>query len=207
MSLTRRQEDVLDYINNHIKIKGYPPSVREIGKALGIASSATVHRHLSNIESKGYIRKDPTKSRSIEVINNGGTKAKMGKGIPVPLIEIFVQGQTVFQTIKEYFMISEQLIDVPIEDKLFLFQAKGDHMLNFGILNGDYVLAREQQVVLNGELVVIVSRNNQPMIKKFFKTDEGILLTDEETKKNGTIHEDIYIVGKVIGVHRKVNTH
>ncbi|MEX3623572.1 transcriptional repressor LexA [Viridibacillus arvi] len=205
MYLTPRQREVLDFINKEVQLKGYPPSVREIGKAVGLSSSASVHSQLAKLEEKGFIRKDPIKSRTIEVINNGELNAKTGKGIPIPLVDIFSPGQAVFQSIKEYLIIPEQLINTPIEDKLFLFQAKGNDMLKLGILDGDYVLARQQQVALNGELVVSISNNNQPNINRLFKSEKGVYLTTEESAINGVSFKDIHIAGKVIGVHRKLN--
>lgn len=202
MSLTPRQREILDFINKDVLLKGYPPSVREIGFALGLSSSATVHGHLAKLEEKGYIRKDPTKSRTIEVINNGELKAKTGKGIPVPLVDRFTPGETIFQSTKEYFIIPEQLIDTPVIENLFLLKVEGNDMLKFGILHGDYVLVRPQQVALNGELVVTIQNGNQQAIRCFFKETNAVCLTTEETAQNGVSLKDVCIVGKVMGVHR-----
>lgn len=205
MSLTNRQQEVLDFIVKEIQLKGYPPSVREIGFALGMTSSATVHGHLAKLEEKGYIRKDATKSRTIEVLNSGQLTAKTGKSVPIPLVNRFVPGVNVLESIKEYFVLSEQLINAnAIEDPLFMVQVKGNHMKPLGILDGDYILARQQQVVLNGELVVTLSTDNgQPCIRRFYITKEGPYLTTEDNQAvNGEVFKDIHIFGKVIGVHR-----
>lgn len=204
ISLTSRQADVLDFIVKESQLKGYPPSVREIGFALGMSSSATVHGHLEKLEAKGYIRKNPSKSRTIEILNNGGLLAKTGKGIPIPIIKNLTNGMNVFHGITEYFIITEQLISCSIEDPLFLIPIQHDELIPLGILKGDYVLVRQQQVVLNGDLIVTVSHNQIPSVNRFFITENGPTLTKNTTHLDGDSFKDIYIFGKVIGVHRKV---
>lgn len=203
-SLTTRQADVLEFIVKESQLKGYPPSVREIGFALGMSSSATVHGHLEKLEAKGYIRKNPTKSRTIEIINDGGLLAKTDKGIPIPVIQHLTNGLNVFQQIKEYFIITEQLISCSTEEPIFLIKIETNEMMPLGILKGDYVLIRQQQVVLNGELIMTLSQQNIPQVHRFFITNEGPYLTHSTTPSNGENFKDLYIFGKVIGVQRKI---
>ena len=198
-SLTPRQAEVLKYIVQQIQLKGYPPSVREIGFAIGIKSSATVHGHLEKLEEKGFIRKDPTKSRSIEILNAGEFLAKVDKGVPVPVIKIFRNGENVFHHIHEYYLLSEQFISTDIVDSLFLVQVSGNDMQSFGILDGDYVLVRQQQVALEGELILTLSKENKPQIQRFFASNG---LTQNSDSKDKFKH--LYIFGKVLGVHRKI---
>lgn len=200
MSLTEREREILEFIKKEVHLKGYPPSVREIGAEVGLSSSATVHGYLSRLEEKGYIRKDPVKSRSIEVIQTDGRDMPIGKGIPIPVIQNTQKGTSVFQYIKEYFSVPEQLIPCKNE-QLFLVQVRGNDMKNFGILDGDYIVARQQQVALSGELIIILEGGQQPKVRQFYKDNTGIYLKTESNERKHL--SDVFVIGKVLGVQRK----
>ncbi|WP_162985738.1 transcriptional repressor LexA [Virgibacillus halodenitrificans] len=200
MSLTDRESEILDFVKKEVHLKGYPPSVREIGTEVGLSSSATVHGYLTRLEEKGYIRKDPVKSRSIEVIQTDKRDVVIRKGVPVPVIQNTQKGLSVFQHTKEYFTIPEQLITSK-QDELFLVQVTGNEMKNFGILDGDYIVTREQQVALNGELVVVLQDGQKPKVRRFYIDKKGIELTTENIEEEHV--NDVFIIGKVLGVQRK----
>jgi repressor LexA len=200
VSLTEREREILEFIKKEVQLKGYPPSVREIGAAVGLSSSATVHGYLLKLEEKGYIRKDPVKSRSIEVIQTVNRNIPIRKGIPVPVVQIAEKGTSIFQNVKEYLTIPEQFITSK-EGRLFLVKVTGDDMRNFGILDGDFILARQQQVALNGELVLVF--HQKPIVRRFYKKTKGIYLSTEDTFHPETYLDDVFIIGKVLGVQRK----
>ena len=151
-----------------MKEKGYPPSVREIGEAVGLASSSTVHGHLSRLEGKGYIRRDPTKPRAIEVLLEDDA-IPLQKTVTVPLIGKVTAGQPIsaIENIEEYFPIPEHL--VPTDEKVFMLEVMGESMIEAGILDGDYVIVRQQQSADNGEIIVAMTEDNEATVKRFFK--------------------------------------
>lgn len=201
LSLTEREREILDFIEKEVHLKGYPPSVREIGAEVGLSSSATVHGYLTRLEEKGYIRKDPSKSRSIEVIQTDRNATPFRKGIPVPVIQNTRRKKSIFLDKKEYFTVPEQLISIN-SDALFLVKVKGNDMKNFGILDGDYIVAREQQIAINGELVVVLEENDQPKVRRFYiNENKQILLSNGDSEEKQ--FEDVFIIGKVIGVQRR----
>lgn len=203
MALTERESEILDFIKKEVHLKGYPPSVREIGAGVGLSSSATVHGYLTRLKEKGYIRKNPTKSRSIEVLQTDDKEVPIRKGVPVPAIRDIKKGISfIHSSIREYFTIPEQLIPTKTVG-LFVIKVNGNDMKNFGILDGDYIVAKQQQVALNGELVVVLQQNDQPTVRRFYKEKEGIYLTTQDAPETGKCLEDVFIIGKVLGVQRK----
>ena len=137
--LSKRQQDILDFIKSEVRQKGYPPSVREIGEAVGLASSSTVHGHLARLESKGLIRRDPTKPRAIEILDNNQSDIPQSKVINVPIVGKVTAGLpiTAVENVEEFFPLPENL--APADEQLFMLEVMGESMIEAAILDGDYV--------------------------------------------------------------------
>ncbi|HEY9578225.1 MAG TPA: transcriptional repressor LexA [Pseudobacillus sp.] len=202
--LSKRQQDILDFIKLEVKAKGYPPSVREIGEAVGLASSSTVHGHLARLESKGLIRRDPTKPRAIEILEMEETVPRQ-KVVSVPLIGKVTAGMpiTAIENIEEYFPLPERL--APADEQVFMLEIMGDSMIEAGILNGDYVVVRQQQTAKNGEIVVAMTEDDEATVKRFFKEKDFIRLQPENSSMEPIILSSATILGKVIGVYRDIH--
>src|SRR3954452_8706801 len=164
--ISKRQEDILSFIKSEVKKKGYPPSVREIGEAVGLASSSTVHGHLARLESKGYIRRDPTKPRAIEILDPEGLEAIKPGVLNVPLVGKVTAGLpiTAIENIEEYFPLPETF--GTSEDNLFMLEIVGNSMIEAGILNGDHVVVKQQQSASNGEIVVAMTEDDEATVKR-----------------------------------------
>lgn len=201
--LSKRQSDILAFIKDEVKKKGYPPSVREIGEAVGLASSSTVHGHLSRLESKGLIRRDPTKPRAIEIldIDEHIPKATV---VNVPIVGKVTAGQpiTAVENIEEYFPLPENI--VPADAEVFMLEIVGDSMIEAGILNGDYVVVKQQQTAKNGEIVVAMTEEDEATVKRFFKEENYVRLQPENASMEPIIVSNVSILGKVIGVYRQM---
>lgn len=204
--LSKRQQEILDFIKHEVKTKGYPPSVREIGKAVGLASSSTVHGHLSRLESKGYIRRDPTKPRAIEILEPEET-ANIPKqhSINVPLVGKVTAGSpiTAIENIEEYIPLPESF--APSGEQIFLLTVTGDSMIEAGILDGDYIIVRQQQTANNGDIVVAMTEDDEATVKRFFKEKDYIRLQPENPTMEPIILKNVTILGKVIGVFRRIH--
>ncbi|MED4271477.1 transcriptional repressor LexA [Geobacillus stearothermophilus] len=201
--LSKRQQQILEFIKHEVKTKGYPPSVREIGEAVGLASSSTVHGHLARLESKGYIRRDPTKPRAIEILDNDMAKEREKEEIiSVPIIGKVTAGQpiTAVENIEGYFPLPKRL--AAGEEQLFMLEVMGDSMIEAGILDGDYVIVRQQSSANNGDIVVAMTEDNEATVKRFFKEKDYIRLQPENAHLEPIIVRDCTILGKVIGVYR-----
>ena len=182
-NLSDRQLAILRYIKSEIKTKGYPPSVREIGEAVGLSSSSTVHGHLTQLEKKGYIRRDPTKPRAIEVIrqdNSNDDKTNNDYALSckdivnVPVIGQVAAGSPILaeENIEDSFPLPWDFVR---SDKVFLLRVKGDSMINAGIFDGDLVLVRQQKTANNGEIIVALLEN-EATVKRFFLEKDCIRL-------------------------------
>jgi len=202
--ISKRQQDILDFIKDEVRAKGYPPSVREIGEAVGLASSSTVHGHLARLESKGLIRRDPTKPRAIEILEIEDTAPKQNV-VNVPLIGKFTAGIpiTAIENVEEYFPLPERL--APADEQVFMLEIMGDSMIEAGILNGDYVVVRQQQTAKNGEIVVAMTEDNEATVKRFFKERDYIRLQPENSSMEPIILNNVTILGKVVGVFRHIH--
>lgn len=206
-NLTEKQIAILEFIKSEISKKGYPPAVREICNAVALKSTSTVHSHLNKLEKLGYIRKDPTKPRAIEVLD----KAKDDEGISglhqeminLPLIGQITAGEPIFaeQNIEEYFPLPASLIKG--KDN-FLLRVKGESMINAGILDGDYVVVDKKDIATNGEIVAALVENEKATVKTFYKEDGRIRLQPENDFMDPFILEDseVQIIGIVTGVFR-----
>ncbi|MGD6803151.1 transcriptional repressor LexA [Rossellomorea vietnamensis] len=203
--LSKRQQDILQYIKEEVKSKGYPPSVREIGEAVGLASSSTVHGHLARLESKGLIRRDPTKPRAIEVLNLEEDNIPRQAAVNVPLIGKVTAGQpiTAIENVEEFFPLPQHL--APADEQVFMLEIMGDSMIEAGILDGDYVIVRQQQTANNGDIVVAMTEEDEATVKRFFKEQDFVRLQPENSSMDPIILRHVSILGKVIGVYRQIH--
>lgn len=203
--MSKRQQDILDFIKDEVKLKGYPPSVREIGEAVGLASSSTVHGHLARLESKGYIRRDPTKPRAIEILDPEGLDSMKGGVLHVPLVGKVTAGLpiTAIENIEEYFPLPDTY--GASDDNLFMLEIVGDSMIEAGILNGDYVVVKQQHTATNGEIVVAMTEEDEATVKRFFKEKDYFRLQPENESMEPIIVNHVSILGKVVGVYRQIH--
>lgn len=203
--LSKRQQDILEFIKGEVKSKGYPPSVREIGEAVGLASSSTVHGHLARLESKGLIRRDPTKPRAIEVLELEESSIPRAAVRNVPIVGKVTAGQpiTAIENVEEYFPLPERL--APQDEQVFMLEVMGDSMIEAGILDGDYVVVKQQQTARNGEIVVAMTEEDEATVKRFFKEKDHIRLQPENSTMDPIIVRNVTILGKVIGVYRHIH--
>jgi repressor LexA len=204
--LSKRQQEILNFIKKEVQEKGYPPSVREIGEAVGLASSSTVHGHLLRLESKGYIRRDPTKPRAIEILDAEETvNIPKSNVVNVPVIGKVTAGQpiTAIENIEEYFPLPDRFFSP--DDNIFMLEVMGDSMIEAGILDGDLVVVRQQQTANNGDIVVAMTEDNEATVKRFFKEKDYIRLQPENSTMEPIILRNVAILGKVIGVFRTIH--
>jgi repressor LexA len=203
--LSKRQQDILDYIKSEVRHKGYPPSVREIGEAVGLASSSTVHGHLARLESKGLIRRDPTKPRAIEILDNNQSDIPQSKVINVPIVGKVTAGLpiTAIENVEEFFPLPENL--APADEQLFMLEVMGESMIEAAILDGDYVIVRQQNTANNGDIVVAMTEEDEATVKRFFKEKDYFRLQPENSTMEPIILRNVSILGKVIGVYRHIH--
>jgi len=203
--VSKRQEDILAFIKDEVRKKGYPPSVREIGEAVGLASSSTVHGHLARLESKGLIRRDPTKPRAIEILELDNVTELRPNVVNVPLVGKVTAGLpiTAIENIEEFFPLPETF--GTSEDNLFMLEIMGDSMIEAGILNGDYVVVKQQQTANNGDIVVAMTEDDEATVKRFFKEQSYFRLQPENSSMEPIIVEQVSILGKVVGVYRQIH--
>lgn len=202
-NLTKRQKMIYDFIKTEVELKGYPPSVREIAKAVGLASSSTVHGHLARIEEKGYIRRDPTKPRAIEILNtNEDESVYKDPARYTPIIGKVTAGApiTAIENIEEYVPIPSSMSHS--DDDLFILIIDGDSMKDVGILDGDKVIVKQQNFARNGEIVVAMTEDNEATVKRFYKEKDHIKLVAENELYEPIILNDVSILGKVVGLYR-----
>lgn len=200
--LSNRQKAILDYIKQEVRKRGYPPSVREIGEAVGLASSSTVHGHLERLEKKGYIRRDPTKPRAIEIIDGDDFAADFNLSVSrIPLVGKVTAGEPILATenVEDYFPLPSHFADA---DNTFMLKVKGDSMIEAGILDGDYVIVRVQHTANNGDIVVAMNEDNEATVKTFYREKDHIRLQPENASMEPIILKNVTILGKVIGLFR-----
>jgi repressor LexA len=205
MDLTKRQQEIFDFIKRYSAKNGYPPTVRDIGKAVGLASSSTVHAHLANLEKLGLLRRDPTKPRAIELLDRAVESVRSAmRPAGVPLVGSVAAGQPILaeENIEEY-------VDVPAaaggEDGDFILRVRGESMIDAGILEGDFVVVRPQEVALDGEIVVaLVGDEAEATVKRFFREPDHVRLQPENTTMEPIRSKDVRVLGKVVGLYRSV---
>jgi repressor LexA len=200
LNLTKRQQEIFDYVKRYGVEHGYPPTVRDIGKAIGLTSSSTVHAHLANLEKVGLLRRDPTKPRAIEILVDKARQVVSPSGLPV-VGQVAAGSPTLAEeNIEDY-------VDVPGiaggDEGEFLLRVKGDSMKNAGILEGDHVVVRRQDSATNGEIIVALV-DDEATVKRFFKEDDHIRLQPENEALEPILVEDVEVLGRVVGVCRRV---
>jgi len=196
----------LRFIKEEVKRKGYPPSVREIGEAVGLASSSTVHGHLARLETKGLIRRDPTKPRAIEILDTEEEiHIPKNQVVNVPVIGKVTAGTpiTAVENIEEYFPLPDRL--VPPDEHVFMLEIMGESMIDAGILDQDYVIVKQQNTANNGDIVVAMTEDDEATVKRFYKEETHIRLQPENPTMEPIILQNVTILGKVIGVFRTVH--
>lgn len=200
--MSERQQRILAFIKSEVDSRGYPPSVREIGEAVGLRSSSTVHGHLTRLEELGYIRRDPSKPRAIEILDD--LSSPKIRAIDVPVLGRVTAGAPILavENIEEYYPVPKDFVD---HEDVFILRIKGDSMIEAGILNGDFVLVGQQETASNGEIVVALIDGEEATVKRFFHEGKRIRLQPENTTMEPIYADDVAILGKVIGVFRRVH--
>jgi repressor LexA len=199
LNLTKRQQEIFDFIKRYSARHGYPPTVRDIGKAIGLTSSSTVHAHLANLEKLGLLRRDPTKPRAMEILEKA-KRAVMPSGLP--LVGRVAAGQPILaeENIEEH-------VDVPSvaggDEGDYVLRVAGDSMKNAGILEGDYVVVHAQDTARNGEIVVALL-GDEATVKRFFKEPDHVRLQPENEALEPILTRDVHVLGRVVGVFRRV---
>jgi repressor LexA len=203
--LTKRQQQIFEFIKRHTQEKGYPPTVRDIGKAIGLTSSSTVHAHLANLERLGMLRRDPTKPRAMEVLADKARRAVVPSGLP--LVGRVAAGTPILaeENIEEYVEVS------PLaggDGGDFVLEVRGDSMKDAGILDGDTVVVRKQAMANDGDIVVaIVGAEDEPeaeaTVKRYFRERDHIRLEPENEGFEPIRSPDVKVMGRVIGVFRR----
>ncbi len=203
--LTKRQQEIFDFIKKYSASHGYPPTVRDIGKAVGLASSSTVHAHLSNLEKVGLLRRDPSKPRALELLDKTVEAVKgalPGQG-GLPLVGRVAAGQPILadENIEEY-------VDVPSlmggDEGRFILAVRGDSMVEAGSLDFDYVVVSPQDTAGDGEIIVALV-GEEATVKRFFREDDHVRLQPENKSLQPIRTRDVSILGRVVGVFRKVD--
>lgn len=204
--LSKRQVEILDFIKVEVKKKGYPPSVREIGEAVGLASSSTVHGHLSRLEKKGFIRRDPTKPRAIEVLDleSETTPNSDKKTTYVPIIGKVTAGVpiTAIENVEDYLPLPEHLVS---NEQTYVLVIQGESMIEAGIFDRDMVIVRQQQTANNGDIIVAMTEDNEATVKRFFREKDYIRLQPENSTMDPILLKDVTVLGKVVGVFRTIH--
>lgn len=196
-----RQIEVLRFIHQHVEERGYPPTVREIGEAVNLASTSTVHGHLSRLEKKGLIVRDPTKPRAIELTQEGldalGIQEKN-----MPMLGVVTAGEPILavEDASDYFPIPPDLRYE--ENSLFMLTIRGESMIDAGIYDGDFVIVRKQESASNGEIVIAMTEEDEATCKRFFKEDGYYRLQPENETMAPIILDHVSILGKVVGLYR-----
>lgn len=209
MDLTKRQQEIFDFIKRYSGQHGYPPTVRDIGKAVGLASSSTVHAHLANLEKLGLLRRDPSKPRAIELLDRvgesvaeavGNVRSFVRPGLPV--VGHVAAGQPILaeENIEEYVTVPPAAGG---EEGEYVLKVRGESMIDAGILEGDFVVVRPQETANDGEIVVALV-GEEATVKRFFREPDHIRLQPENTTMEPIRSKDVRVMGKVVGLFRSV---
>lgn len=199
--ITAKQQEILEYMKKEILGKGYPPSVREICDAVNLKSTSSVHAHLETLEKNGYIRRDPTKPRAIEILDDEFNLTRR-EVVNIPIVGKVAAGQPLLavENIQNYFTIPVEFMP---KNECFMLVVKGESMINVGIYSGDMILVEKRQDVRNGEIVVALV-DDSATVKTFYKEDGHIRLQPENDNMEPIIVPDCEILGKVIGLYRQM---
>ena len=214
VDLTKRQQEIFDFIKKYSARYGYPPTVRDIGKAVGLASSSTVHAHLANLERLGLLRRDPTKPRAIELLDRvrgdvGGAVESVAGNVRslvrpgLPLVGQVAAGQPILaeENIEDYVQVP------PIaggEEGEYVLRVRGESMKDVGILEGDYVVVRPQETATDGEIVVALV-GEEATVKRFFRENDHVRLQPENASMEPIRSKDVRVLGRVVGLFRNVS--
>ena len=194
-----KQQEILQYIKDTILKKGYPPAVREICEAVHLKSTSSVHSHLETLEQNGYIRRDPTKPRTIEILDDcfNLTRREL---VNIPLIGSVAAGQPILaqENIENYFPVPSDLLP---NQEAFMLRVKGEIMINAGIFNGDQIIVAQQDTAENGDIIVALM-DDSATVKRFYREDDHVRLQPENDTMEPIITTDVQILGKVIGLVR-----
>jgi len=203
VDLTKRQQEIFDFIKSYSARFGYPPTVRDIGKAVGLASSSTVHAHLANLEKLGLLRRDPSKPRAIEMLDRAVEQVKsIVRPDGLPLVGQVAAGSPVLaeENIEEY-------VNVPLlaggDEGRFILRVRGESMIDAGILPDDYVVVRPQETAEDGEIVVALV-GEEATVKRFFREEDHIRLQPENASMEPIRTRDVQVLGRVVGLFRSV---
>jgi len=205
VNLTKRQQEIVDFIKKYSARYGYPPTVRDIGKAIGLTSSSTVHAHLANLEKVGLLRRDPAKPRAIELLVDRAQRAARAGAAPgLPVVGQVAAGQPVLaeENIEEY-------VEIPSlaggDEGEYILTVTGDSMIGAGIHDGDHVVVRIQDTARDGEIVVALVGDAEATVKRFFKEADHVRLQPENDALEPIVSTDVSVLGKVVGVLRRVS--
>jgi repressor LexA len=210
MDLTKRQQEIFDFIKRYSARHGYPPTVRDIGKAVGLASSSTVHQHLANLEKIGLLRRDPSKPRAIELFDRAveqvdkavGQVVNLVRSEGLPLVGSVAAGAPVLaeENIEEYVQIPDLAGG---DEGEYILRVRGDSMKNAGILEGDHVVVRSQETARDGEIVVAML-GEEATVKRFYREADHIRLQPENETMEPIRSKEVRVLGRVVGVLRNV---
>ena len=204
MDLTKRQQEIFDFIKRYSAKYGYPPTVRDIGKAVGLASSSTVHAHLANLEKAGLLRRDPSKPRALELLDKAAdaVKSVVSPG-GLPLIGSVAAGQPILaeENIEDTVQVDPR---VGGDEGEYVLAVRGDSMVNAGILAGDLVVVHPQDTATDGDIVVALL-GEDATVKRFFKEPDHVRLQPENEAMEPIRSREVRILGRVVGVMRKVD--
>lgn len=202
MDITARQRKIMAFIQDEIRAKGYPPSVREIGDAVGLNSSSTVHNHLQKLEASGFIRRDPTKPRAIEVLV-GDPYQPRKEMVNIPIVGRVTAGTPILavENIEDTFPLPQDFVR---DQEVFMLRVHGDSMVGVGIYDGDYAVVRQQSVANNGDIVVALI-GDEATIKRFYLESNHVRLQPENPLLEPIISRDVKILGKVVGLLRRMD--
>ena len=197
--ITEKQQEILDYIKQEILNKGYPPTVRELCDAVNLKSTSSIHSHLETLEKNGYIRRDPSKPRTIEIVDDNFNLTRR-EVVNVPIVGEIAAGQPILavQNIDNYFPVPAEYMP---NQQTFMLKVKGDSMINAGIFNGDTLIVKQQNTARNGEIVAALV-DDSATVKTFYKEDGHIRLQPENDSMDPIIVPDCQILGVVFGVFR-----
>jgi len=200
--LTRRQKEILTFIQRYGDAHGYPPSVREIGQALGLTSSSTVHSHLSALEKKGYVRRDPSKPRALEILKDE-RDIPSKKVVPLPIVGHVTAGLPILaqQNIEDYFPLPQEFVR---SDDCFILRVRGDSMIDAGIFDGDMLVVRRQPTAKD-RAIVVARIEDEATVKRFFREDGRIRLQPENQRMEPIYARDIAIEGVALAVIHRLN--
>jgi repressor LexA len=198
--LSKRQREIFDFIGNYLGSHGYPPTVREIGKAVGLHSSSTVHAHLAKLETLGFLKRDPTKPRAMEILVE---RAKRLARPGLPLVGSVAAGEPVLaeENIEEYLEVPSVIGG---ESGDYVLRVRGESMVDAGILEGDFVVVRPADTAANGEIVVALVGEDEATVKRYFREKDHVRLQPENKAMKPIRSREVSLLGKVVGVFRSV---